>query len=136
MNFYSFLADVTVVLHGAYVAFVLLGLLAVMLGFLLRWEWVRNFWFRIVHLAMILVVAFEAMMGIVCPLTTLENSLRSKAGESVRDGSFMGQVVHDLLFCDVQPWVFTCGYCTFATLVLLSFVIVPPNRKSVPSVPS
>ena len=129
MNFYSILADVVVMAHFAYVAFVLLGLVAVLVGFLLRWEWVRNFWFRIVHLSMILVVAFEAVMGIVCPLTTLENYLRDKAGESVRSGSFMGQVVHDLLFFEAPPWVFTCGYCAFAGLVVTTFIIVPPRRK-------
>jgi Protein of Unknown function (DUF2784) len=129
MNFYSILADVVVVAHFAYVAFVLLGLVAVLVGFLLRWEWVRNFWFRIVHLSMILIVAFEAVMGIVCPLTTLENYLRDKAGESVRAGSFMGQVVHDLLFFEASPWVFTCGYCAFAGLVVTTFIIIPPRRK-------
>ena len=131
-NFYLFWADVVVVLHGAYVAFVLLGLVAVLLGYLWRWDWVRNFWFRIVHLAMILVVAFEAVMGIVCPLTTLENYLRNHAGESVRGGSFMGQVVHDLLFYEAPSWVFTCGYCGFAMLVASTFVIVPPKRKKSP----
>lgn len=131
-NFYSFWADVVVVLHGAYVAFVLLGLVAVLLGYLWRWDWVRNFWFRIVHLAMILVVAFEAVMGIVCPLTTLENYLRDQAGESVRGGSFMGQIVHDLLFYEAPSWVFTCGYCGFATLVALTFVIAPPKRNKSP----
>lgn len=130
--FYSFWADVIVVLHGAYVAFVLLGLVSVLLGYLLRWDWVRNFWFRIVHLVMILVVAFEAVMGIVCPLTTLENYLRNQAGESVRGGSFMGQIVHDLLFYEAPSWVFTCGYCGFATLVALTFVIVPPKLKKSP----
>lgn len=129
MNFNSFLADVVVVLHGAYVAFVLFGLVAVFVGFLFRWEWVRNVWFRLIHLAMILVVAFEALMGIVCPLTTLENYLRSKSGETVRGSSFMGQLAHDLLFYEAPPWLFTCGYCAFAALVLSTFVIVPPKRK-------
>ena len=130
MNFNSFLADIVVILHGAYVAFVLFGLVAVFVGFLLRWGWVRNIWFRLIHLAMILIVAFEALMGILCPLTTLENYLRNQAGETVRSGSFMGQAVHELLFYEAPPWLFTCGYCAFAALVLSTFVIVPPKRIS------
>lgn len=129
MNLFSFLADVVVILHGAYVGFVLFGLVAVFVGYLFHWNWVRNIWFRAVHLAMILVVAFEALMGIVCPLTTLENYLRSEAGGTVRSGSFMGQIVHDLVFYDVPRWYFTCGYCAFAVLVLATFVIVPPKRN-------
>ena len=129
MNLYSHLADEVVFLHAAYVAFVLFGLVAVFAGFLMRWDWVRNVWFRFIHLAMILVVAFEALMGIVCPLTTLENYLRNQAGETMRNGSFMGQIVHDLLFYEAPAWLFTCGYCAFAGLVLSTFVIVPPKRK-------
>ncbi len=130
MKFYSHLADAVVILHGAYVAFVLLGLVAVFIGFLLGWNWVRNVWFRLIHLTMILVVAFEAMMGIVCPLTTLENYLRNRAGETVRNGSFMAKIVHELLFYQAPSWVFTCGYCAFAALVLGTFIIVPPKRRT------
>lgn len=133
MNLNRFLADAVVILHGAYVAFVLFGLIAIFVGYLLRWEWVRNIWFRCIHLLLILIVAFEALMGIVCPLTTLENYLRNEAGESVRNGSFMGQVVHDLLFYEAPQWLFTCGYCAFAILVLTTFIIVPPRIRRVSS---
>ena len=129
MNFNSFLADSVVVIHGAYVAFVLFGLVAVLVGYWLRWKWVRNIWFRLIHLAMILIVVFEALMGIVCPLTTLEHYFRNQAGETARSGSFMGQVVHDLLFYEAPPWLFTSGYCVFAALVVFTFVHVPPKRR-------
>ena len=127
MSLSGFLADVVVVLHGAYVAFVLFGLIAVLAGYLLSWNWVRNFWFRAVHLAMILIVAFEALVGIVCPLTTLENYLRDQSGQAVRRGSFVGQLVHDMLYYEAPPWLFTCGYCAFAALVMATFFIVPPR---------
>ncbi len=96
----------------------------------MRWDWVRNIWFRLIHLAMILIVACEALLRIECPLTALENYLRNLAGETVRSGSFMGQAVHDLLFYEAPPWLFTCGYCAFAALVLSTFVMVPPKRLS------
>lgn len=132
MNAASFLADVVVVIHLAYVAFVLFGLLFILAGNLLKWKCVRNFWFRMIHLSMILVVVFEALYGIVCPLTTLENYLRVQAGQTARDGSFIGQAVHDILFYDAPPWVFTIAYCIFGGLVLLTFVLVPPQwRKQV-----
>ncbi len=128
MNVYSLLADLVVIVHGAYVGFVVFGLVAVLVGYLLRWQWVRNFWFRTIHLGMILVVVFEALAGIVCPLTTLENYLRDQAGQPAQSGTFMGQVVRDLLFYDAPQWVFTCAYGLFATLVLASFWLVPVRR--------
>ena len=79
---YGILADLVVVAHFAYVLFVILGLLAVLIGRFLGWNWTRKFWFRAVHLAMIAIVVAEAWMGITCPLTNWENSLRALAGKA------------------------------------------------------
>ena len=76
MNVYGFLADVLVVIHAVWVGVVVFGLLAVLIGAWLGWQWIRDFWFRIVHLGMIGVVVFEAVLGIPCPLTTWEAGLR------------------------------------------------------------
>jgi hypothetical protein len=128
MSAYRFLADLIVVSHAAYVGFVVFGLVAILLGGVLRWGWVRNFWFRLVHLLAIVVVAAEALLDIVCPLTTWERQLREAAGETVEDGSFVGHWVHELLFVEVPPWGLTLGYCLFALAVILTFVLVPPRR--------
>ncbi len=132
MNLLSYLADAVVVLHGMYVAFVVVGLLAIVCGFVCKWRWVRNRWFRNIHLAMIMIVAIEALVGITCPLTTLENYLRRQAGSSVRDGTFVGQLVHDWLFYDAQPWVFTVAYSLFAVAVLMTWVFFPPSNSRDP----
>ncbi len=79
-TFYRLLADVILVVHFTFVAFVVLGLLAVWTGRFLRWSWVRNFWFRLAHLLAIGIVAAESLGGIVCPLTTWEARLRELAG--------------------------------------------------------
>ncbi len=129
MNFYSYLADLVLALHGLYVGFVLFGLLAILIGMLLKWNWVRDVWFRYVHLTMILVVTVEALLGIVCPLTTLENYLRGAAGESVRSNSFMGQLVQSVLFYQAPAWMFTVAYCAFFAAVVLTFFVVPPGKS-------
>ncbi|MEX0716768.1 MAG: DUF2784 domain-containing protein, partial [Planctomycetaceae bacterium] len=77
---YRLAADVVLVLHFGYVAFVVLGLLAVVAGAVRGWKWIRNPWLRWLHLAAILVVAVESWLDVVCPLTTLENWLRAQAG--------------------------------------------------------
>ncbi|MCA9205881.1 MAG: DUF2784 domain-containing protein, partial [Planctomycetales bacterium] len=103
MNIYRLLADAVVTLHIAYVLFVILGLLVVLVGRLLHWTWIRNPWFRFVHLAMIGIVVVESWLKITCPLTTLEDWLRLQAGETVTDGSFIGRWMHDLLFLEAEP---------------------------------
>ena len=68
--FYRLAADFVVTLHAAYVGFVVIGFVLILLGVVRKWDWIRNLWFRLIHLAMILVVVAEAWLGIVCPLTT------------------------------------------------------------------
>ncbi len=126
---YKLAADVVVVMHAAYVSFVVFGQLAVLIGILCRWEWVRNRWFRWLHLAAISIVVAEALLGIVCPLTTLEGWLRARAGQANYQGDFVGHWVHELLFYEAPPWVFTLVYTAFGLLVVATFVIAPPRRR-------
>jgi len=44
------LADIVLVVHFAFVLFVVGGLVLIWIGVVLRWAWVRNFWFRVAHL--------------------------------------------------------------------------------------
>ena len=128
MVLYRVLADLVVVLHALYVAFVTVGLVAILAGVALRWHWVRNFWFRIAHLTAIGIVCAEAIVGIVCPLTELENSLRAKAGQTGYTGDFIGYWVHELIFFDAPWWVFTACYVAFGLLVAATFLLAPPCR--------
>ena len=127
MAVYRFLADVTVVFHLAYASFIVLGLVAILVGIWRRWSWVRNFWFRLIHLLMIGLVAAEAGCGIKCPLTVLETYLRKKAGEATYTGSFIGNMVHEFLFFEAPEWVFSTVYILFFLLVAATFVWARPR---------
>jgi hypothetical protein len=124
---YTLLADALVIIHCAYVGYVVLGQLAIWLGWAFRWRWTRHFWFRVTHLAAIGFVAFEEGIGMACPLTVWEADFREMAGESVRSGTFMGRLFHDLLFLDLPHWAFTWIHVGFAALVLATFLLYPPK---------
>ncbi len=129
---YGLLADVVVAIHVGYVSYVVIGQLAIFAGVVLRWQWIRNVWFRLTHLVAISIVAFEAIMNITCPLTNWENQLRAAAGQPVSGETFVGRLLHNLLFYSWPPWVFTSLYITFALLVLATFVFAPPRwRKTI-----
>lgn len=127
--FYRLIADVVLVVHVSYVAFVLVGFGLTVAGILARWNWVRNLWFRGLHLAAILLVAAESLLGIICPLTIWESELRQLAGQTAYRGDFIAQWLHDLVFFDVEPWVFTVCYTLFGLAVLATFVLAPPRRR-------
>ena len=130
MTPHGFLADLVVVVHAVWVGVVVFGLVAILAGAALGWRWVRSFWFRIVHLGMIAFVVFEALFGLPCPLTVLEDGLRQAAGETVQPGSFVGRWVHNLIFYDAAPWVFTVVYCVFGAVVLGTMVLFPPRMPA------
>ncbi|MFZ2301464.1 MAG: DUF2784 domain-containing protein [Gallionella sp.] len=121
------LADLILVTHALFVAFVVLGLAAILLG--RHWHWVRNLWFRIAHLAAIGIVIAESWLGMVCPLTEWENRSREAAGGSAYSSSFIQHWLHELLFYDFAPWVFTVAYTAFGVLVLVAWVLVPPEHS-------
>jgi hypothetical protein len=127
---YSALADMLVAVHAAYVAYVVVGLLLIWIGLFAGWRWIRNPWFRITHLIAIAIVAIEAIFEIECPLTAWERQLREAASEPVADASFIGRVLHDVLFLeDLPAWAFTAMHIGFAVLVLATFVLVPPRLR-------
>lgn len=126
-RFYLTLADAVLVLHAAFVAFVLVGLLLIWIGWARGWRFVRNPWFRAAHLAAIGVVVLESLAGWVCPLTTWENKLRLLAGDEQRYAeSFMQHWLHRVMFFDLGERVFTFIYLTFFLVVALSLWLVPP----------
>ena len=127
---YRLLADLIVAIHSGYVAFVLVGQLLILIGLWRGWRWVRNWWFRVVHLVAILIVALEAVFDIACPLTTWEQRLRELAGDEVSRGTFIGDLLHNLIFVQAPAWAFTAGYVAFAAVVLATFVLAPPRRRA------
>jgi hypothetical protein len=124
-----FFADIIAIIHLGYVVFVILGFVLIVMGIVLKWQWIRNLWFRIAHLAAIAGVALEAILGINCPLTVLEFSLRYGVAPSDRRVSFVGELIDSILYYDAPAWVFTIIYVGFALLVAITFVMAPPTRR-------
>ena len=129
-------ADLVTAIHAGYVAFVVAGFVAILIGGAAHWHWVRNFYFRVVHLAMILLVCCEALMGATCPLTVWENALRVRAGEQGYSRDFIGYWLDRLIFYEAPPWVFTAAYLTFGALVLMTFWFVPVKSSAANRSPS
>lgn len=123
----AFFADLILVVHFLFVAFVVGGLAAIWIGAAAGWRWVRNLWFRIAHLAAIVYVVIESVIGVVCPLTIWEDALRGAREEK----SFVARWVHRILFYDFPEGVFTIAYVAFALLVAATwwFVRPEPRRK-------
>ncbi len=119
------LADLLLVFHFFIAGFIVLGLILVWAGVLAGWHWIRNPWFRYLHLAAIAFVAAEALLGYACPLTIWEDLLRGGA----RPETFIGRWVARLLYYNAPEWAFTAAYCAWAVASVLTLRFVPPRRS-------
>ncbi len=118
-------ADALLVLHFAIVVFIVGGLILTWIGAALCWGWVRNPWFRYLHLAAIAFVALEAIIGVACPLTVWEDLLRG----SERAESFVGRWVRYFLYYRAPEWVFTALYAAWTAATLATLRLVPPRAR-------
>ena len=131
--YYRIAADLVLAVHTSFVLFVILGLVLILVGGVRGWPWVQNPWFRLGHLLAIGVVVAQAWLGAICPLTPLEMALRSRAGDAVYNGSFIGHWMETLLYYEAPLWVFTICYTAFGLLVAASWIIVPPRLAPTPT---
>ncbi|WP_165069466.1 DUF2784 domain-containing protein [Paludisphaera rhizosphaerae] len=123
------LANLVALVHFAWVMFLVLGLGAILLGIAFGWRWVRNRWFRSIHLAMIAIVVGESLAGVPCPLTVWEHRFREQAGQTSFEGDFIAHWVHRLIFFQAEPWVFTVVYVAFGAAVAAAWIIAPPRWR-------
>ena len=124
---YSFLADSILILHALFIAFVILGFVLILVGMFRRWNWIRNAWFRLIHLLAIGFVVAESWLGSLCPLTEWESRLREAAGGVGYSESFIEYWLSKIVFYDLPPWAFTVAYTVFGILVLIAWIRVPPR---------
>ena len=103
---YRALADLVLVLHLAFVFFVVLGGLLV-----LRWRWVA-----LLHVPAAIWGILLEYAGWICPLTPLENSLRRLGGETEYSGSFIQHYI--------QPVLYPAGLTRGTQIVLGSLALV------------
>jgi hypothetical protein len=120
---YRWLADLTVLFHGAFVAFVILG------GFLaLRWR--QLIWLHVPAAAWGVLIEFG---GWICPLTPLENMLRHRAGDAGYSGGFVEHYVVRALYPSglTQGVQWILGGFALAINVLAYSLVIRRGRRGI-----
>jgi hypothetical protein len=98
--FFRVAADVVLVVHFAFILFVIFG------G-LLALRWPRVAW---LHIPVALYGAAIEFLGFVCPLTPLENALRHAGGEAGYAGGFIDHYITAAIYPEgltraIQLWL-------------------------------
>jgi Protein of Unknown function (DUF2784) len=152
MNWQIVLANVIVFLHVLFVGIVVLSVPAILVGWWRKWTWVRNFWFRLIHLLMITIVVVETVFGVPCPLSVWERDLRLAGGQLEYDrdvdgafklsdsgnrmlksnkeyeDDFVARLLRQMIMFNFVPDdVLVVSYYCFGVLILLTLFLVPPR---------
>ena len=122
------LADAVLWLHVMVVLFNVFGLVVVPIGAWRGWKFVRIFWWRALHLAMLAVVAIQAVFGRACFLTIWQSDLLQQAGEAGSNAPLIQGWVTRLIFWPLPLWVFVALYLAVWAYALALWRLVPPGR--------
>jgi len=116
-------------LHVAVILFNLFGLIAVPLGAWRNWGFVRDFWWRLLHLLALGIVALQAIFGRACFLTLWQSDLIQSAGGPVSREPMIQRWVSELIYWPLPIWAFAVLYVAVWVYALLLWRLVPPRRR-------
>ncbi|MBU2528814.1 DUF2784 domain-containing protein [bacterium] len=121
-------ADLIVLMHFFWISFMLAGFVLTLCGFF--WKRYFDLWLvRTVHLLGITYVGLLAVLGKYCPLTILENSLRTRHNpELAYTGSFIIHRIEKLVYPDVDPLIILIPTALIAVFAIAMFIIKLPVK--------
>ena len=121
----SLIADIVLILHFGFVIFITSGFFIIPIGYRLNWKWITNRKLRLFHFGMMAFVTLETFLGITCPLTIIENSIRG-ANQS---NSFISYWITKLIYWDLPILYFLILYSVVSAWTLILWKLCPPNNK-------
>jgi uncharacterized protein DUF2784 len=119
------LAEAILAAHIAIILFNVFGLIAVPLGALCGWRFVRVRWWRVLHLVLLGTVALQAVVGRACILTFWQAALAE--GATSPTPLIMGWV-NRMIYWPLPIWVFAALYLLVFGYALALLWLVPPAR--------
>jgi hypothetical protein len=118
------IAEAVLGLHLMIITFNIAGLIIIPIGAWLGWRIVRIAWLRLLHLAMLAMVAGQALAGRACFLTEWQNKL---TGSGQPTQPLIMHSIDKLIYWNLPLWVFAIIYC-FVFLYVLALTVLVPFR--------
>ena len=123
------LALAMLAVHVAVIAFNVFGLIAIPLGSLFDWRFVRVFWWRALHLALLAVLVLQALFGRPCFLTLWQAALEQDAAALASREPLIPRFVESVIFWPLPIWFFAALYVAVGIYALALWQLVPPTRR-------
>jgi hypothetical protein len=121
--FYPIAADIVIVIHFLWIAFVILGFPVFL--------WLNSARWRLIHLTAVICMILMQVSHSICPLTYLEFWLKSEGrGVEVYSGKFIIETIERLIYVDnVTLEKITYATGAYLVIIVLSFWFRPIAKK-------
>ena len=122
----SLFSEIVLLFHFCIFLFMIFSFFLIPLGYYLKWEWVKNKYYRLIHLVLMGIIFIETILGFMCPLTILENFLRN----DIEINNKITQIIHQIMYWDLPTYQFIIMYSlSLLYLIFLWFFFKPNLRK-------
>ena len=118
-------SEIVLLLHFSIFLFMIFSFILIPFGYFQKWEWVKNIYFRSIHLILMGFILIETILGFMCPLTILENFLR--ADQKV-DNIFT-EIIHQIMYWDLTNYQFIILYFLSLSYIIFLWFYFRPNQK-------
>ena len=121
----KFFADTILILHFLVIIFIISLYFLIPYGYSKNWKFVKNYKIRLAHLMLIFFITLETFLGIICPLTTLENDLR---GQSYSE-TFISFWISKVIYWDLPTIFFIVLYTIFLIFAIILWLKFQPKKN-------
>ena len=121
----KFFADTILILHFLVIIFIISLYFLIPYGYSKNWKFVKNYKIRLAHLMLIFFITLETFLGIICPLTTLENDLR---GQSYSE-TFISFWISKVIYWDLPTTFFIVIYTIFLIFAIILWLKFQPKKN-------
>ena len=121
------LADAVLAAHLAIILFNGFGLIAVPIGAIRGWWFVRVRWWRVLHVVLLAAVAVQAALGRACILTLWQRAL---GGAAFDRAPLIARWVNGLIYWPLPIWVFAALYLIVFSYALALLSVRPAGSAN------
>ena len=119
-------SEIVLLFHFCIFLFILLSFFLIPFGYYQKWKWVKNKYYRLIHLVLMGIIFIETILGFMCPLTILENFLRN----DIEVDNNLTQIIHQIMYWNLPNYQFIILYIlSFSYLIFLWFFFKPNFKK-------
>ncbi len=118
------IADFILLVHFLLAFFITSGFFIIPIGYKFEWDWCKNLKIRTTHTIAILIVTAETVLGITCPLTSIENSFRGIYNSE----SFVTYWFREILYWNLSMELFLFVYSVCLIWTIAMWKLFPPKK--------